>query len=215
MARTTIDPDTQVVNVTESKGTARAHRQSCRRGEHGFETTGYTAVNMHRAVAATCCKPTLPTPRPQASTDPVERVRLAKAEHKLLKAWISDGSKPPRPHTPNLDAIEADHAARAGKPRKGRRSTAKAPRTTAAEGIVFTHNGRPMAASQNKLSSVAYYYTAKVDGDAPRVSTARLVDILAAAGITDPLTTEWTHTLPNGITLGATLPHARRRSSAA
>lgn len=50
-----------------------------------------------------------------ASPDKVERVRLAKAEHKLLQAWVTDGERPPRPATPNLDAVNADHAARGAK----------------------------------------------------------------------------------------------------
>lgn len=148
------DRTADVVHVTEAKGTKRAHRVTCKRAlaADPFETTAHTAVNVHQAVAATCCKPHLPAPlgtQPeadavaeanerrhqqwladpdvtvepelaQADPNPVERVRLAKAEHVALQAWIKDGSKPPKPHTPNLDAVNADHAARGGQPRTGR-----------------------------------------------------------------------------------------------
>ncbi len=48
---------------------------------------------------------------PRPATEPVERLQLAKAEHAILQAWIAKGEKPPRPATPNLDAINAEHAA--------------------------------------------------------------------------------------------------------
>lgn len=40
-----------------------------------------------------------------------DRVAAAKAEHKALQAWTKDGENPPRPATPNLDALNAEHAA--------------------------------------------------------------------------------------------------------
>lgn len=58
-----------------------------------------------------------------ASDDPTERLALAKAEHTMLKAWVNDGSRPPRPATPNLDAVNADYEARGGKPRTTKRTT--------------------------------------------------------------------------------------------
>jgi hypothetical protein len=69
------------------------------------------------------------TPAPEAPAGPEllpdgpERVAAAKAEHKLLQAWIKDGEQPPRPATPNLDAMNADYAA--GKTAADRRREAK------------------------------------------------------------------------------------------
>jgi ParB family chromosome partitioning protein len=42
---------------------------------------------------------------PKASDDRAERLNLAKAETKALKAWTAGGETGPRPHTPNLDVI--------------------------------------------------------------------------------------------------------------
>jgi hypothetical protein len=58
---------------------------------------------------------------PAAAEDKVDRLNLAKSEHKLLQAWIKDGSKPPRPATPNLDALEAE--ANGTKPKAARKAT--------------------------------------------------------------------------------------------
>ena len=54
------------------------------------------------------------------------RVAAAKAEHKTLQAWAKNGEKPPRPATPNLDAINEAYAARGGKPKTGRRGGTEA-----------------------------------------------------------------------------------------
>jgi hypothetical protein len=60
---------------------------------------------------------------PELLPDGPERVAAAKAEHKVLQAWIKDGEQPPRPATPNLDAMNADYAA--GKTAADRRREAK------------------------------------------------------------------------------------------
>lgn len=112
-----------VVEVVEGKGgVLRAHRITCNRHAVGFETTAFTAVNLHHAVPASCCKPQLPEPTtataepeapapstdgPQASTDRMERLQLAKTEAKALKSWEADGSQGERPSTVNLDAVSA------------------------------------------------------------------------------------------------------------
>lgn len=56
-----------------------------------------------------------------AATNRAERLALAKAEHATLQAWIKDGEKPPRPATPNLDAVNAEHAAGGQKPKAPKR----------------------------------------------------------------------------------------------
>jgi len=60
---------------------------------------------------------------PELLPDGPERVAAAKAEHKVLQAWIKDGEQPPKPATPNLDAMNADYAA--GKTAADRRREAK------------------------------------------------------------------------------------------
>lgn len=77
---------------------------------------------------------------PQAATDPVERLALAKAEHKALQVWIKAGENPPRPATPNLDAVNADHAARGGAPAKpGKAANGGAKAATAAREVPADH----------------------------------------------------------------------------
>jgi hypothetical protein len=79
-------------------------------------------VAEHRAGTTSA-----PTPEaeagPELLPDGPERVAAAKAEHKVLQAWIKDGEQPPRPATPNLDAMNADYAA--GKTAADRRREAK------------------------------------------------------------------------------------------
>lgn len=48
----------------------------------------------------------------KAAEDKVVRVALAKLEHKMLQVWIKAGELPPRPTTPNLDALEAENTYR-------------------------------------------------------------------------------------------------------
>jgi hypothetical protein len=66
----------------------------------------------------------------QASTDAVERAALAKAEWAALKAWrVSDlVGRAPRPCTPNLDALNAEHAANAQGTRAATGAKARTPR---------------------------------------------------------------------------------------
>lgn len=123
-----------------------------------FETTAHAAVNVHQATAATCCRPKLPAPlgthpgaEPMASpastglytevadvptdnpeatadADPARRYQLAKTEWAALRAWAKAGRTPPRPATPNLDELEAEHAAAAsGQSRKAAKPRANRP----------------------------------------------------------------------------------------
>lgn len=62
--------------------------------------------------------PAAPVADVAAADDPAERSRLAKIEHKVLAAWAKDGSKPPRPATPNLDAVHAESSTKPPKPAK-------------------------------------------------------------------------------------------------
>jgi hypothetical protein len=138
-----------------------------------------------------------------ALTDPALRVEAAKKEHRMLQAWIKDGEKPPRPETPNLDAMNAEYAA--GVTAKGRRATVKGSskaRQAPAQPIQFTKNGHPMNRSNNSLSSLAWQGTAKIGGpEVKRISTDQLRAMLIAAGV-DLTSTSWTFQLPNGVTIG-------------
>lgn len=70
--------------------------------------------------------------------------------------------------------------------------------------IRFFHDGRPMPDSQNSISSLAYYFTRDIEGEAPRISTAALVDILTKeSGKSDLRSSSWDVTLPNGVALAA------------
>lgn len=144
-----------------------------------------------------------------AAENRVERLHLAKAEKVALDAWWAAGGAPPRPATPNLDAIhaEANHAPGA-KPhvRKGRTAPgAKASRSVAPTGLRFYHDGKRINDSHNRLASLAWFYTKGVDGVEQRITPARLREILAEAGIAAPDSTEWEHKLSNGRVLAAVL----------
>lgn len=55
-----------------------------------------------------------PAEVPTAAADRAERVRLAKAEDKALRAWAAAGQQGDRPATPNLDALRDGSAANVG-----------------------------------------------------------------------------------------------------
>lgn len=153
-----------------------------------------------------------------APADRLTRYMDARNEWADLKAWKAAGSVGDRPATPTLDAQNIANAGGQG-PRKvaapddapkAKRAPStpeapKAPRKVTTPGLRFFHDDQPMPDSQNKLSSVAWYYTRGCDttDQARRISTGELKAILSDAGITDPTTTEWEHTLPNGTTLAA------------
>ena len=66
-------------------------------------------------------------------------------------------------------------------------------------------NLRPMTDSQNKVASLAYYHTAGINGDEPRIPTEQLRQILHDAGVANIEGEPWGPvTLPNGVVLQAT-----------
>lgn len=88
-----------------------------------------------------------PTPEPAgepvALSDPVERLAAAKAEYAGLKAWKAAGEPEPRPATPNLDAVNAEHAAGGRKARKARKAEpVPAPVPAAGEAVLDLHTAR-------------------------------------------------------------------------
>lgn len=140
---------------------------------------------------------TPPAPVVEPSTDKVERVKLAKAEAAALKDWQRQGENGPRPSTSNLDAIAAKAPTT--------KATTKAKGTGQPRGttVQFVVDGKAMPASQNKLSSVAWYHTKGIGGDdVARIGGDALRQLLVAEGIADPSNTAgWSVVLPNGKTL--------------
>lgn len=138
--------------------------------------------------------------RKSTAVERLSRLDAAKAEHAAVKAWRESGKQGDRPETPNLDALNEDHAA------GGRRRTKRPTGTRRAAGpaMVYLKNGRPMNPANNSLSSLAWQATKDLDPESPkRVSTARLREILADVGVTDPTSTEWEVELANGAVIGA------------
>lgn len=137
-----------------------------------------------------------------------DRVKAAKAEHKALAASKKAGE--PLPATPNLDALNAEHAPgrpKAKKERKPRQRTEVKVRFMRGP---FVDDLRPMPDSQNKLSSVAYYHTRGVkawndlDESLPRCTTETLRAILAHHGVEQPEQQPFEPImLPNGTWLAA------------
>lgn len=191
-----------------AKRPAAAKKSTTRRGAKGA-----TVTSIEKARSARKAKPT-PKVDPVVETPawdphPRRRADLALAEGKALKKAKAAGK--PAPATPNLEKVNEEYAAgiraadrkrmaqeyeAANRPSSGGRG----PKAT----VTFTKDGKPVGTSQQRLSSMAYWYTKGIDGDAPRVSVARFRVILAGLGVTEPETTTWAVELPNGIKIGAT-----------
>lgn len=63
---------------------------------------------------------------------------------------------------------------------------------------------RPMTDAQNKVASLAYYHTAGINGDEPRIPTEQLRQWLADHDVPEPEAQPWGPlTLPNGVVLEA------------
>lgn len=73
--------------------------------------------------------------------------------------------------------------------------------------IQYSVDGNPITnPSVNALSGIAYFYTKGIKGaDHPRIGVKELTALLAKAGVTDPKTTAFSVTLPNGKVLSATI----------
>lgn len=70
------------------------------------------------------------------------------------------------------------------------------------DGVRLYHDGKAMPDSQNKLSSVAYYYTKGIDKKADRIGVGALVKLLEKSGA-DLASGKWSVKLPNGVVLSA------------
>lgn len=143
----------------------------------------------------------------------VKRIAAAKSEAAALKAYERE-QKGDRPATPNLDAMNAAYdpqSGRAAKTRARKPRADKPARTITTPGLRWYHDGKPMPDSQNKLSSVAWYYTKGVGhADSPRLSSGEFKALLAKSGIADP-GAEFTLKLSNGITISTMILAATAR----
>lgn len=140
---------------------------------------------------------------PQPAADRAERLRLAKQEHKTLQAWVKSGEKPPRPATPNLDALEAEsngpRTATGGKPKsKSGKSTKsgdskRGTNVVIASGMRFFRDGTPYSDRDNgRLSNVAAR---------AKISASELRDVLTKAGVAldAPLSKPFSVTVSSGV----------------
>lgn len=109
--------------------------------------------------------------------NPVVRYTLAKAEHALLQQWIKDGSRPPKPATPNLDVVEAEHAAAGGKPKGKAQRTAGAPRAAANRDATYAQALEAKRAGADKR------------GKGTKVTDAELAEVIAKAKADRPANT--------------------------
>jgi hypothetical protein len=146
--------------------------------------------------------------RAQARTD---RINAVNAEWRAVQAWKAAGSVGEKPATPTMDAV-LNETGEHFKPLRGFAAAVKSnghgtkPGRKAIEptpGHRFFRNDRPFSDSDNTLSSVAYQCTKGLDGERKRISTSELETLLKAAGIENPRTDVWEHTLANGIKLSA------------
>lgn len=133
-----------------------------------------------------------------------ERLQLAtdaRKEHEAFKAARVAGK--PLPATPALDELRRRQAdmtsTKATTTARGGGGT----RTPKAVDVHFTHDGKLVAATQNKLSSVAWFYTKGLGKGGGRLKVGELVALLKTLGVDEPHKAGWSVKLSNGVTLGA------------
>lgn len=125
------------------------------------------------------------------------------AEDRAVKTATAAGK--PVPATPAIDALnERGETAQAAPAKRSRARGESKPKVE----IHYFHDGKP--ASRDVLSFCAWAYTAGIDGDAPRVTVARLTEILAEQGVQEPTTESFDVTLPNGVVLSARVAGDRK-----
>lgn len=123
----------------------------------------------------------------------VELTNACRAEAAAVKEATKNGT--PVPETPVTDwSNSADYEG------KTPVSPTTIPRSKVEQTVEFTLDGKLVGASQHKLSSIAGYTEKAPDADGKggqeRWSTKQFINWLVEKGITEPLTTEWTVTLP-------------------
>lgn len=214
--------------VTTHRGVAKLHRSSCKKAN--ANTSAVPTDDYQAGAPATCCKPRPVEPVASRSVPPAEAAKVATPKvdptpsHEPVVPVLLDDPRAreaaamdearalrnakrkglPLPATPNLDAV--NEAYQRGEDAAARRATGATRGRPKTEVLVrFFRNAKPMPDTQNKLSSVAYYHTAKIQGDAPRISTSDLREMLEDLTGTRLLESEpWGPvTLPNGVVLHA------------
>jgi len=135
------------------------------------------------------------------ASERVARLDALKHEAELLREWSASGRQGDKPATPLIDEARHEHELIT----QILLAEPKARAKRAAVAVQFFHDGRPLPASQNKLSTVAYDYTKGIKADSPRLTTNELRVLLAERGIDDPNEPGWECMLPNGIVL-STIP---------
>lgn len=207
------------LTVTSGRTGILYHRPTCKRAKDPVGTSD-TYLN---GKPASCCKPSMPEraaaaqaahpaepipakARPRtASTDRLERVRLAKAEARALKAWREAGERARRPETPNLDSIDAGERV-PGKVRSIRPSRAQ---------VRYLRNGvAPARTRPWTLGYVASQCTARVVEGKARLTVAELTEVLAGLGVEDPHAPGWSAELPNGVTISCEAAEPARAARA-
>lgn len=194
-------PQTSATHVRKGGASKRAANQ---RAKTNANADKVTAINERAAREAAereaalarieSAKPNAPKP----SDDPVIRLKLIKEEQAALKAWQAGGEKGARPATPNFDVVVAGVAKPNGARKSASKSSDRQPRVTVTVEFFTGHSN--LAANNgrhNRLSAIAARN---------KMSIVDLRKLLADANITDPETTRWTLTLPNGNVVGARLP---------
>lgn len=128
-----------------------------------------------------------------------ERVAAAKSEHKALQAWIKNGEHPPRPATPNLDALNEAYAAGETAAMRNRRLKGKkaptqaAPAPTVGKGQVVVQLRNPAhgevvaAAVKGTSSEVSGQWLVIGTGDAQAVFDALVTATEGASQFTTRL----------------------------
>jgi hypothetical protein len=129
-----------------------------------------------------------------------ELYNLASKEHKAQREAKKAGK--PIPAAPHLDEMHRRSASGIKVGGKSKSSTPRAPKID----VQYFKDGRAIPASQNKLSSMAYYFSRGLDGDKPRIGTAEFVAVIAKATKLEPskvTTSSFDCKLPNGIVIAA------------
>lgn len=190
---TTTAPD---YRMTSSRYGRKLHTTTCKKAKAGtpVHLADLTPTDLAELGQASCCKPAMP----KATNVAKARAGAKTTADPVHKSFTgTDKVK----HT---DPAKAAPKAKATKKAPAKKATTK--RAPAAPVLVrFHHDDKPLPDSQNKISSVAYYFTKGIDGDDPRISTIALRDILTTAGVEDIEGKPWGPvTLANGVKLHAT-----------
>ena len=132
--------------------------------------------------------------------------KAAEAEHATLKAATPAGEKVTEGPiaawmaTAEYKALRDARQDANGGERRVRRINS-GPKAT------YTRNGKPLSASHDSLSYMAYSCTRKIlSEDSERMGVKEFKELLAKSGIGDPEHSTWEITLSNGVRVGALMP---------